>query len=84
MDLTSKWYKRYLEKFDMNLLTKLTKNGILPHYNWQFYINHANFDTMLKATYVYCVSSLKANSFGGYTKIFFNEIDPIAPDVRAG
>jgi hypothetical protein len=38
----------------------------------------------LKATYVYCVSSLKANSFGEYTKIFSNEIDPITPDVGAG
>jgi hypothetical protein len=38
----------------------------------------------LKATYVYCISSLTANSFGEYTKIFSNEIDPITPDVGAG
>ncbi len=31
MDLTSKLYKRYLEKFGMKLLTKILKNGLLPH-----------------------------------------------------
>jgi hypothetical protein len=70
IDLTSKWYKMYLEKFGMKLLTKLPKNGILPHDDGQIYINHATFDTNLKATYVYCISFLKANSFGEYTKIF--------------
>jgi hypothetical protein len=84
MDLTSKWYKWYLDKFGMKLLTKLPKNGILPHDDGQIYVNHANFDTNLKATYVYCISSLKANYFGEYTKIISNEIDPITPDVGAG
>jgi hypothetical protein len=70
MDLTSKWYKRYLEKFGMKLLTKLPKKGILPHDDGQIYINHAEFDTDLKSTYVYCILSLKGNSFGENTKIF--------------
>ncbi len=68
----------------MKLLTKLPKNGILPHDDGQIYINHAKFDTNLKAIYVYCILSLKANSFCEYTKIFSNEIDPITPDVGAG
>ncbi len=38
----------------------------------------------MKATYVYCVSSLKAKSHSEYTQIFSNEIDPITPDVGAG
>jgi hypothetical protein len=54
----------------MKLLTKFPKNGILPHDDGQIYINHAKFDINLKATYVYCISSLKANSHGEYTKIF--------------
>ncbi len=70
MDLTSKWYKRYLEKFGMKLLTKFPKYGILPHNDGQIYIIHAKFDTNLKATYVYFVSYSNANSFGEYTKIF--------------
>jgi hypothetical protein len=37
----------------------------------------------LKATYVYCISFLKANSHGEYTKIFSNEIVPITPDLGA-
>ncbi len=84
MDLTSKWYKRYLEKIGMKLLNKLLKNGILPHDDGQIYINHAKFNSNLKTTYVYCVLSSKANSFGEFTKIFSNEIDPITPDVGAG
>jgi hypothetical protein len=31
MDLTSKMYKRYLDKFGMKLLTKIPKDGNLPH-----------------------------------------------------
>jgi hypothetical protein len=31
MDLSSKLYKRYLEKFGMKLLTKIPKDGLLPH-----------------------------------------------------
>jgi hypothetical protein len=68
----------------MKLLTKFPKNGILPHDDGQIYINHTKFDMHLKATYVYCVSSLKSNSSGGCTKIFLNEIDPLTPDVGAG
>jgi hypothetical protein len=33
----------------MKLLTKLQKKGILPHDDGQIYINHAKFDTNLKA-----------------------------------
>jgi hypothetical protein len=84
MDLTSKWYKRYLDKFGIKLLTNVLENVILPHDNGQIYINHAKYDINLSATYVYCVLSLKANSFGEYTKIFSNEIDLITPDVGAG
>ncbi len=62
MDFTSKLYKRYLEKFDMKLLTKIPKDGLLPHDDGQIYINHAKFDINLKATYVCCISSLKTNS----------------------
>jgi hypothetical protein len=84
MDLTSKWYNRYLEKFGMKLLTKFPKNGILPHDDGKIYINHAKFDINLKATYVYCISSLKTNTSGECTKIYSNEIDPLTPDVGAG
>jgi hypothetical protein len=52
MDLTSKMYKRYLENFGMKLLTKIPKDGNLPHDDEQIYINHAKFDISLKATYV--------------------------------
>jgi hypothetical protein len=31
MDLTSKMYKRYLENFGMKLLSKIPKDGNLPH-----------------------------------------------------
>jgi hypothetical protein len=84
MDLTSKMYKRYLENFGMKLLTKIPKDGNLPHDDEQIYINHAKFDISLKATYVYCVSSLKTNSSHDCTKIFSNEIDPLTPEVGAG
>jgi hypothetical protein len=84
MDLTSKLYKRYLENFGMKLLTKIPKDGLLPHDDGQIYINHAKFDINLKATYVYCVSSPKTNFSGECTKIFTNEIDPLTPEVGAG
>jgi hypothetical protein len=86
MDLTSKMYKRYFENFGMKLLTKIPKDGILPHDDEQIYINinHAKFDLSLKATYVYCISSLKTNSSRECTKIFPNEIDPLTPEVGAG
>jgi hypothetical protein len=38
----------------------------------------------LKATFVYCISSLKPNSSRESTNIFSNEIDPLTPDVGAG
>jgi hypothetical protein len=41
-------------------------------------------DTDLKATYVYCILSLKSNSFGEYTKIFSIEIDPVTPNIEGG
>ncbi len=84
MDLTSKMYKRYLEKFGMKLLTKIPKDGNLPHDDEQIFINHAKLDLSLRATYVYCISSPKTNSSGEFTNIFFNEIDPLTPEVRAG
>jgi hypothetical protein len=84
MDLTSKMYKRYLEMFGMKLLTKIPKDGNLPHDDERIYINHAKFDISLKATYVYCISSLKTNSSRESTKTFSNEIDPLTPDVGAG
>jgi hypothetical protein len=69
MDLTSKLYKRYLDKFGMKLLTKIPKDGLLPHDDGQIYINHAKFDINLKATYVCCISSLKTNYSGECTNI---------------
>ncbi len=85
MDLTSKMYKRYLENFGMKLLTKIPKDGNLPHDGERIYINHAKFNISLTATYyVYCVSSLETNSSRECTKIFSNEIDPLTPEVGAG
>ncbi len=84
MDLTSKIYKRYLENFGMKLLTKIPKDGNLPHDDERININHAKFDISLNATYVYCVSSLKTNSSRECTNIFSNEIDPLTPEVGAG
>jgi hypothetical protein len=83
-DLTTKWYKRYLDKFGMKLLTKSPNNRILPHDDGKIFINHAKFDADLKATYVYCISSSKANFFCEYTKIFSNKIEPITPGVGVG
>ncbi len=84
VDLTSKMYKRYPENFGMKLLTKFPKDENLPHDDERIYINHAKFDISLKATYVYCISSLKTSSSGECTKIFSNEIDPLTPEVGAG
>ncbi len=84
MDLTSKMYKRYLENFCMKLLTKILKDGNLPQDDEQICINHVKFDISLKATYVYCVSSLKTNSSRESTKFSSNEIDPLTPEVGAG
>jgi hypothetical protein len=68
----------------MKLLTKFPKNGILLHDDGQIYTNHEKIDINLKATYVYCISSLKTNTSGECTKIYSNEIDPLTPDVGAG
>jgi hypothetical protein len=38
----------------------------------------------LKATFVYCISSLKTISSRESTKIFSNEIDTLTPDVGVG
>jgi hypothetical protein len=84
MDLTSKRYKRYLENFCMKLLTKIPKDGNLTQDDEQICINHAKFDISLKATFVYCVSSLKTNSSCESTKFISNEIDPLTPEVGAG
>jgi hypothetical protein len=40
--------------------------------------------TNLEATCVYCILSLKDNSFGEYTKIFSSEIDPVTPNIEGG
>ncbi len=65
-------------------MTKIPKDENLPHNDERIYINHAKFDISLKATYVYCISSLKTNSSRECTKIFSNEIDPLTPEVGAG
>ncbi len=65
-------------------MTKIPKDGNLPHDDEQIYINHAKFDISLKGTYVYCISSPKTNSSCECTKIFSNEIDPLTPEVGAG
>ncbi len=84
MDLLSKMYKRYLETFGMKLITKIPNDGYLPYDDKQIYINHAKFGISYKATFVYCISSLKTNSSHECTKFFFNEIDPLTPEVGAG
>jgi hypothetical protein len=68
----------------MKLLTKIPKDGNLPHDDEQIYINHAKFDISLKTTFVYCISSLKTISSHESTKIFSNEIDPLTPEVGVG
>jgi hypothetical protein len=68
----------------MKLLTKIPKDGNLPQDDEQICINRAKFDISLKATYVYCVSSLKTNSSCESTKFFSNQIDPLTPEVGAG
>ncbi len=61
-DLMTKLYKRLLDKFDMKLLTKKPKRGVLPVDGGEIRINHETFDKDLKRTYVYCVSSTKVYS----------------------
>jgi hypothetical protein len=52
-NLTTKLYKRFLDKFDMKLLTKKPKSGVLPVDGGEICINHETFDKELKRTYVY-------------------------------
>ncbi len=54
-------YKRYLDKFDLKLLTKLQKKGFVPVLGGEKSVNHVPIDTNLRVTYVYCVSSLTPN-----------------------
>ncbi len=68
----------------MKLLTKLQKNEFFHMMMGKFTSIMQKNDTDLEATYVYCISSLKANSFGEYTKIFFSEIDPVKPNIEGG
>ncbi len=39
-DLMTKLYKRFLDKFDMKLLTKKPKSGVLPVDGGEIFINH--------------------------------------------
>ncbi len=61
-DLTTKLYKRFLDKFDMKLLKKKPKSRVLPVDGGEICINHETFDKELKRTNVYCVSSTKVSS----------------------
>jgi hypothetical protein len=76
MDLTSKMYKRYLENFGMKILTKIPKDGNLPHDDEQIYINHAKFDISLKKTYVYCISFLKTILSVDVQRFFLMRLTP--------
>jgi hypothetical protein len=84
-DLTTKLYKRFLDKFDTNLLTKKPKSGVLPVDAGEICINHETFDKELKRTYVYCVSSTKVTSlYPEETKTTFSDSfdsDAIVSDV---
>jgi hypothetical protein len=75
-DLTSKMYKRYLDKFDLKLLTKLSKKGLVPVHDREISVNHVPIDLNLWLTYVYCISSLTPN----HEEIsqYFNEINSSA------
>ncbi len=75
-DLTSKMYKRYLDKFDQKLLTKLPKKGLVPVFDGEISVNHVPIDTNLQLTYVYCISSLTPNH--EERSKYFNEIDSSA------
>jgi hypothetical protein len=75
-DLTSKMYKRYLDKFDRKLLAKLPKKGLVPVPGGEISVNHVPIDINLQLTYVYCVSSLTPNY--EETSEYFNEINSSA------
>ena len=69
-------YKRYLDKFDLKLLTKLPKKGLVPVHDGEISVNHVPIDINLRVTYVYCVSSLTPNH--EETSEYLNEIDSSA------
>jgi hypothetical protein len=71
-DMTTKLYKRFLDKFGMKLLTKKPKNGIFPVNGGEICINHETFDKELKRTNVFCVSSEK-NPLYDETKTKFTD-----------
>ena len=77
-----KLYKRYLQRFGIKLLTKMLKNGICPTDGGKICINHATFDADLKATHVYCLSSLEADSTHEDTTKDINEIECVTCEVR--
>ncbi len=69
-------YKKYLDKFDLKLLTKLPKKGFVPVHDGEIIVNHVPIDINLRVTYVYCISSLTPNH--EKTSEYFNEIDSSA------
>ncbi len=69
-------YKRYLDKLDLKLLTKLPKKGLVPILGGEISVNHVPIDINLRLTYVYCVSSLTSNN--EETSQYFNEINSSA------
>ncbi len=71
-DLTSKMYKRYLDKFDLKLLTKLPKKRLVPVLGGEISDNHVPIDINLRVHYVYYISSLTPNH--EETSEYFNEI----------
>jgi hypothetical protein len=81
-DLATKLYKRYRHRFGIKLLTKMPKNGICPTDGGKICINHATFDADLKATHVYCLSSLEADSTHEDTTKDINEIECVTCEVR--
>ncbi len=69
-------YKRYLDKFDRKLLTKLPTKGLVPVLGGEISLNHVPIDINLWLTHVYCISSLTPNH--EETSEYFNEIDSSA------
>ncbi len=69
-------YKKYLDKFDLKLLTKLPKKGLVPAHDGEISVNHVPIDINHWVTYVYYVSSLTPNH--EETSEYFNQIDSSA------
>ncbi len=80
-DMATKLYKKYIHRFGIKLLTKMTKNGICPTDGGKFCINHATFDADLKATHVYCILSQEADSNLEDTMKDINEIECVTYEV---